>query len=36
MSLRRPTWSAVGHAVMVGLSVATEVIEIIRAVRGGL
>lgn len=36
MSLKRPTWSAVGRAVMVGLGFATEVIELIRAVHGGL
>lgn len=36
MSLGRPNWSAVGHAVILGLSVAAQVIEIIRNIRGGL
>jgi hypothetical protein len=36
MSLGRPSWSAVGRAVILGLSVAAQVIEIIHNVRGGL
>jgi hypothetical protein len=36
MGLPRRTWSAVGQAVMLGLGLATQVIELIRAIRGGL
>ena len=33
---KRPTWPAVRQAVMLGLSVTTQVIELIRALHGGL
>jgi hypothetical protein len=33
---KRPSWPAIGRAVMLGLSTATEVLELIRAIRGGL
>jgi hypothetical protein len=36
MKPKRPTWPAVGRAVKLGLSIATEVIELIRAIHGGL
>lgn len=34
--MQRPTWSAVGRAVTLALSVATEVVKLIYAIRGGL
>jgi hypothetical protein len=36
MELPRRTWSTVREAVMLGLGLATQVIELIRAIRGGL
>jgi hypothetical protein len=36
MARSRPTWPAVGRAVMLGLGLATQVIELIRSIRGGL
>jgi hypothetical protein len=36
MKLKRPSWPTVGRTVMLGLSVATEVLELLRAIRGGV
>jgi hypothetical protein len=33
---KRPNWPAIGRAVMLGLSATTEVLELIRAIHGGL
>jgi hypothetical protein len=36
MSWRRPTWAEVKQAALLSLSVTTQVVELVRALRGGL